>query len=473
MERSHYALLDATRLTAAWPSAHGALLTLALFVGVTACGGRRETASDPGRVDVSPEEWEALRGLLLTEGEPPADPTNRYADDPRAISFGQKLFFYRGFAGPLLESDNDGGPESLGVRGETGRVACAGCHVPKSGFVDTRSRGRQISLASGWTIRRAPSLLDVGQKKLFTWVGKSDTLYSHVFTVLENEREMNSSRLFVAQETYRQFREEYEPLFGPLPPLDDAERFPPLSPERAGCDAPAPLTPPVCRGRPGDGGPFDAMALEDQEAVTRVVVNVGKALGAYQRRLKCGRGRFDRWLAGDDGALTAAEKRGALVFVGRGRCIRCHDGPYLSDFWFHNVGLEPGAVAVAFIERNEPGARAGLERAVSDPLNSRSAYSDGDDGRLPEELDDSLLGSFATPSLRCVSRRPSFMHTGQIRSLEAVVEFFDRGGNTRGFLGRKEIEPLGLSARERADLVAFLRALDGEGPAAELLVDPY
>lgn len=473
MERSDDALLDRARLRTAAPFARGALLSTSLYVLCAAgCGGTREAPSDPGRVDVSPEEWRALRELLLASDDAPPDPTNRFADEPRAMRFGQKLFFYRGFAGPLLESDNDGGPESLGTRGDTGRVACAGCHLPDAGFVDTRSRGQQISLASRWTERRTPSLLDVGQKKLYTWVGKADTLYSQIFTVIENEREMNSSRLFVAQETHRRFREEYEALFGPLPPLDDAERFPPLSPELAGCDPAAPLAPPVCRGRPGDGGPFDGMAAEDREAVTRVVVNLGKALGAYQRRLRCGPGRFDRWLEGDDGAFTAAEKRGALVFVGRGQCVTCHGGPYLSDFWFHNVGLEPSVVAVAFIERNDPGALAGLERATSDPLNSRSTYSDGDDGRLPRVVDESLLGSFATPSLRCVSLRPSFMHTGQIRSLEAVVDFFDRGGNTDGFLGHKEIGPLGLSEGERADLVAFLRALEGAGPAAELLIDP-
>ncbi len=449
------------------------ILAGALALTLVTCGGSRgEGALEPGAPQPSETEWEQLRGLLLTEVIVPDDPTNAFADDPNAIAWGHRLFFYPGFSGPLLDSDNDGGPGSLGARGETGRVACSGCHVPEAGFVDTRSRGQQISLAARWTERRTPSLLDVAQKKLFTWVGKSDTLHGQVFTVLENDREMNTSRLFVAQEVFRTFRAEYEALFGPLPPLDDAERFPALSPEDAGCDRAAPMQPPVCRGRPGDGDVYDAMSSEDQEAVTRVVVNVGKALGAYQRQLHCGPGRFDAWLSGDAEALTAAEQRGALVFVGRGQCVDCHSGPYLSDFAFHNVGLEPAVVAVAFRERNEPGALAGLTQLSSDPLNSQGVFSDGDDGRLPEELPDSLLGAFATPSLRCVAQRPSFMHTGQIKSLEGAVEFFDRGGNQSGFLGHKEIGPLGLGEEERADLVAFLRALDGEGPAAKWLQAP-
>jgi len=61
------------------------------------------------------------------------------------------------------------------------------------------------------------------------------------------------------------------------------------------------------------------------------------------------------------------------------------------------------------------------------------------------------------------------MRNGQMRSLEEVVTFFDRGGDRTGFPGKTEIEPLGLSELERADLVAFLKSLDGPGPAAELL----
>lgn len=449
------------------------LLVPLLAASFVACGGNlRDQKTEPSAPRPTDAEWERLRSLRWSDEVPP-DVTNAFADDPAVARFGQQLFFYPGFSGPLLESDNDGGPESLGVRGETGRVSCAGCHLPLDGFVDTRSRGKQLSLASRWTERRTPSLLGVGHRKLLTWIGKSDTLFGQVFTVLENEREMNTSRLFVAQEVFRTFRTEYEALFGPLPPLDDTERFPELTPELAGCDPHAPREPAVCRGRPGDGGVYDGMSAEDQDAVTRVVVNVGKALGAYQRLLDCGAGRFDAWLDGDEKALSASEQRGALLFVGKAQCVDCHGGPQLSDFGFHNVGLEPGVVAVAFRERDAPGAYAGLAEALESPLNSRGPYSDGDDDRLPEEIPEDLLGAHATPSLRCVSLRPTFMHTGQISSLEGVVDFFDRGGNHMGYLGRKEIEPLGLTERERADLVAFLRALDGPGPSSELLHPPH
>ena len=81
---------------------------------------------------------------------PPPDSSNRWADDPAAARFGQSVFFDAGFAGALLDSDNLGDDHSLGMAGETGKVPCAGCHVPAAGFVDVRSPRQTISLAAGW-----------------------------------------------------------------------------------------------------------------------------------------------------------------------------------------------------------------------------------------------------------------------------------------------------------------------------------
>jgi hypothetical protein len=64
------------------------------------------------------------------------------------------------------------------------------------------------------------------------------------------------------------------------------------------------------------------------------------------------------------------------------------------------------------------------------------------------------------------------MHTGQMTSLDAVVAFFSRGGEPFGYPGKNELQPLDLDARERADLVAFLRALGGPGPDQSLLSAP-
>src|SRR5690349_7891960 len=152
---------------------------------------------------------ERTRLLRLSPATLPAalpDASNRFADDARAAAFGQKLFFDAGFSGPLLDGDNDGGPTSLGVRGETGKVSCAGCHVPAAGFSDDRSRGKQISLAAGWNLRRTPSLLDVGQTRLLMWDGRRDSLHSQPFGPIESPDEMNGSRLYAAEQIFVRHR---------------------------------------------------------------------------------------------------------------------------------------------------------------------------------------------------------------------------------------------------------------------------
>jgi cytochrome c peroxidase len=410
---------------------------------------------------------EALARHAYDAAPPPPDLSNRVADDPAARELGQRLFFDTSLSGRLIDRDNDGRPSTLGIAGEAGRVSCAGCHVPVTGFIDTRSPHRQISLGAQWTHRRAPTLLDVGLLPVFNWDGRRDTLWNQALGVMESAREFNSGRLFVAEQTFRKFRAPYEAIFGAMPPLDDPERFPQLDPLEVGCDA-GPVETARCRGKPGDGADYDGMAPDDQIAVTRVAVNVTKAIAAYLRLLRCGPGRFDRWLAGDSRALSASEQRGAALFVGAGKCASCHVGPSFSDGKFHNVGLRPAVVAVAFTDTGDRGAGEGVALSLVDPLNGRGAFSDGDPGTLPASAGPELEGAFRTPTLRCISSQPSFMHTGQHESLASVVEFFNRGGDPAGYPGTNELAPLELGDEEKADLVAFLGSLQGLGADAEL-----
>jgi cytochrome c peroxidase len=433
-------------------------------------------AEDPAPVFL-PAQWAALQALSPDSlPAPPPDVTNRFADDAAAATFGQELFYEPSFAGPLLDTDNDGGPGTLGKAGQTGRVACAGCHIPESGFSDTRSGQLQISLGAGWGRRRAPSLLDVGQARLVMWDGKRDTLYDQVFGPLESVVEMNTSRLYVAEQIYAEHRSGYEAVFGPLPPLGDTAQFPALSAAVTGCQPMNPTSPPpTCdgtfHGMPGDGAEFDSMTKANQTAVTRVVVNAGKAIGAFERRLTCGVTPFDAWMHGGP-PLSRAAQRGALVFVGDGKCVSCHTGPFMSDQAFHDVGLEPEVVQQAFLDADDQGAATGIAYALANPINSGSTFSDGDDGRLPKAITPAMNGAFRTPMMRCVSLRPTFMHTGQIQTLAEVVAFFDAGGAYTGYPGESEIHPLGLTALQQSDLVAFLESLTGPGPAPALMQAP-
>ena len=432
-----------------------------LLAAAAACGGPEPADPDPVFTDaeravllrMSPDAWPAA----------PADVSNRFADDPRAAALGKQLFFDASLSGRLIDAANDGGEFSLGLAGDAGRVSCAACHVPAAGFVDTRSQNAQLSLGAGWVLRRTPSLLDVAQAPLLMWDGRFDSLQSQVLGPLESADEMNSSRLFVAQQVARRYAARYEEIFGPLPQLSDGVRFPALDGAHTGCWEGA------CHGKPGDGAEYDALGAADQAAVTAVVLNAGKAIAAYERLLSCGPGRFDAFVHGDATALSRAEQRGAALFAGKARCASCHTGPFLTDQRFHNVGLAPAKILGRFLDAGDPGAARGWAELLASPLNVRGPFSDGDDGRLPPAPGPAQEGSFRTPSLRCVARRPSFMHTAQLRSLAAVVSFFAEGGHPGGFPGTKEIGPLPLGERERNDLVAFLRALDGTGPDPALL----
>jgi cytochrome c peroxidase len=451
-----------------------AAVLVALSSGLGCGQGSCGTCSNPvptpttepttGPVDAIATTRMMLKSLSLPANMAlPADPTNRFADDERARELGKKFFFEPRFSGALLDDANNGTSGTNGRLGETGKVSCSSCHSPQGGsFSDMRSPRGQLSLGSGWTHRKAPSLLNVAQSRFLMWDGRRDSAFSQVFSPMESPLEFNSSRLFVAQQVYRLYRSEYEALFGAMPALLD--KYPELAAAEAGCTT-----------LPAD--PAHETCVKPEQAtdeVTGVVVNVGKAIQAYTRQLSCGRTRFDDWLDGNDAAMTPDEIGGAVVFANKGACQVCHSGPYLTDQRFHNLGL--GGSLVPFtgvMTANDPGAGSAAPLLLKDPLNSRGKFSDGDDARLDSlPSADKLEGAFKTPGLRCVSRRRTFMHNGEFRSLNDVIDFFDHGSSASGFVGTAENFPRNFTQLEKDQLLAFLHALDGEGPPADLLEPP-
>src|SRR4051812_29496711 len=241
----------------------------------------------------------------------PCDVSNRWADDADAALLGQRLFFDTRFSGPLLASEHDGSifGSGLGIQGTPGKVACSSCHMPSAVFSDTRSTKQQVSLGAAWTHRRSPSLIDVGYSSVLMWDGRRDAGYNQVFGAIEASAEMNSSRLFVAQQMGRLYKADYERVFKePFPDLSD---YAPVAPEDAGC-------------KEEQASPTAGCPKPHDDRVDRVVVNFGKAMNAYLRKLTCGAGRFDAWVNGDANALTAEERHGAELFIGKGRCVSCH-----------------------------------------------------------------------------------------------------------------------------------------------------
>jgi cytochrome c peroxidase len=199
-----------------------------------------------------------------------------------------------------------------------------------------------------------------------------------------------------------------------------------------------------------------AASLEDQ--VGDVVTNphemggrrpsreVARALAAYERTLVGFRTRVDRALGGDTLALTPTERHGFNVFMGKAACGTCH---YLPLFG----GMRPTRDAHTEYEVLGVPARPDTVGATVDP----------DSGRARVTGDPADLHAFKTPGLRFLAAGGPYMHNGAYRTLNEVVDFYDRGGG-RGIGERINNQtlspvPLHLTPDEKADLIALLQAL--------------
>ena len=152
------------------------------------------------------------------------------------------------------------------------------------------------------------------------------------------------------------------------------------------------------------------------------------AIATFERSIVSSRAPFDRWIDGDENAISVAAKHGFDLFNGKARCASCHSGWAFTDGSFHDVGTAKGD---------------DLGRGELFPTSVKLRYA------------------FKTPTLRDAARRAPYMHDGSVPTLEAVVELYDRGGIERPSRA-EDILPLHLTKAEKADLVAFLKTLTGE-----------
>ncbi len=161
--------------------------------------------------------------------------------------------------------------------------------------------------------------------------------------------------------------------------------------------------------------------------------NIGKAIATFERTLITRDSPFDRYMRGDKNALTTQEKRGLILFISKSACTQCHNGPNFSDNQFHNIGLPQVG-----------------------PLKE-------DLGRYAVTKDEKDKKAFKTPTLRNVTFTPPYMHNGVFKTLEEVVDFYNKGGGEDPNKSTK-IFKLNLTDKEKEDLVAFLKTLTGTLP---------
>jgi cytochrome c peroxidase len=422
-------------------------------------------ATSPGCTDEERAVFSAEQRALIEELSPvpPLEPdsTNRYADEPDAAILGQKLFFDRRYSGPLVVGD-DGSNGGLGATGETGRLACRDCHLGPW-FIDTRSQPDQTSLGIDWFGRNSPTMINVATyEEWFGWVGFNDNLWGK--NLIPAEFVMGTTRTGISRFVHAQYRDEYDAIFTEWPLGDALDPDSPDLDTRFPADA-TPLDP---------DSPWADMSPEDRDLVNRVFANFGKALAAYERRLVTGEAPFDRFVAGQDDAISASAKRGLALFIGKAACVECHAGPHLSDEQFHVTGV-PQVGEHVFPLEVEDGRLGGIGVYLSWDFNTAGPYSDDPSIDRTEGItaDESLRGAFRTKGLRNVEMTAPYMHTGHLATLEEVIEFYDEAGAEDGFQGTKDplLVPLNLSSAEKADLVEFLRTLTSEPVDDSLLVD--
>ena len=153
--------------------------------------------------------------------------------------------------------------------------------------------------------------------------------------------------------------------------------------------------------------------------------NLAKAIASFERTILLGDTPYDRYATGDKTAMSESAIRGLTVFRERGRCIECHKEPLFTDRQFYNLGI-------------------GMD--VENPDVGRFAVT-----KLP-----SNIGRFKTPGLRNVTRTAPYMHDGSMKTLEEVIDIYDKGGIPNEHLSSQNIRKLNLSEPEKKDLLAFM-----------------
>lgn len=257
-----------------------------------------------------------------------------------------------------------------------GNISCATCHNPARGWGDGLATG--IGAGEKHLARKSPTILNAAWGELFMWDGRKESLEDQATGPIQAAVEMNKNIEALVDE------------IGALP-----------------------------RYRRMFAAAFPGEAIGG--------ATIAKAIASFERTVVSEEAPFDRWIAGDEGAISESAKRGFALFNGKAGCAECHSSWRFTDDSFHDIGLASTDKGRAAVVADPP---VELERAVK------------------------------TPGLRDIALRAPYMHDGTIPTLAAVVRHYASGFETRPSLSAK-IKPFTASDAEIADLVAFLRTLTG------------
>jgi cytochrome c peroxidase len=387
------------------------------------------------------------------------------AENPMTVQkwiLGKKLYY-----DPILSTDNS--------------VACASCHDPSKGFADARKTSVGIGGQLGPI--NAPTVFNSAYNKLQFWDGRAASLEDQAQGPVGNPLEMFAGKADPWDEAVARLRANpeyvrmFKAVFGTLPTRDAAakaiatyERTVLLG-NSLHDRAEARMRQRVIEE---ESGKFELTAADYAAALKEEFARKGPALKDL--------GLDPDKDAGRIGEIAQRLLNGRNLFFNKARCANCHSGDTFSDGEFHNLGV--GADSQGNLPPSEAGRFARLLLGHKNPQ---------------------LYGAFKTPGLRGLLHTAPYMHTGTEKTLEEVIDFYDRGGNANPFLSEKmrdtaaelaylkaraagaAVDPqvktfgparrpviplqLRLTPQEKADLVLFLKALNGD-PLDPLIADP-
>ncbi len=256
----------------------------------------------------------------------------------------------------------------------SGTHSCASCHNPSLSWTDGLPRGMGEQTMQFHT----PTLLNIAWIPALGWDGRKPDLETMTLVPITSPAAMNRKEedLLAALEAIPGYRTAF------------AEAFP-------------------------DG----AVSMP----------HLQQAIATFERTIVSSEAPFDRWIKGDESAISEEAKRGFDLFNGKAQCAECHSGWNFTDGAFYDIG-----------------------EAADDDIGRGRIFRNST----------KLQHAFKVPTLRDVARRAPYMHDGSVATLEEVIDLYDRGGIDRP--SRSElIKPLHLTAEEKAELVAFLKTLTG------------
>ena len=260
----------------------------------------------------------------------------------------------------------------------SGKMACQSCHYRDLGWTDAQVLSRKDD--GNLNTRHTPTLYNVGYQSLWYWDGRAPTLDVQILAAWRGQIGADPAKVSALLNEVPGYRSQFVAVWG-------------------------------------------TGATPD---------NVVKTLAAFFRSLVSTDSPWDRYEAGDRGAVSADAIAGEALFASKGRCTTCHAPPYYGNSTFFNIGLEAGK------------AKPDLGRFNVTKLEAdRSA--------------------FKTPTLRSVAIAAPYFHDGSVGTLKEAVAYMAGGGKPDPHK-TPILQPTGLNATEIDQIVAFLHSLTSTEP---------